>query len=219
MVTIDGRGPGGDTGPPRERSRAVRSGAVPSLADGFNARLESAAGLTDALSPGGTMVLAPGRSSGPGALNWLESCGKTQLAACVAESLWRSRKVELLVWVQATSRASVLSGYVEAAQDTVGADVAGDAEPAAARFVSWLGETSVPWLVVLDDVADRAALDGLWPSGPAGRVLITAPDPAAFAGEGLPVHPVAAFSAREALSYLMGRLTADPDQRIGAIDL
>ena len=31
--------------------------------------------------------------------------------------------------------------------------------------------------------------------------------------------PVGAFSPREALSYLMGRLTADPDQRLGAIDL
>ncbi len=31
--------------------------------------------------------------------------------------------------------------------------------------------------------------------------------------------PVGAFSSREALSYLMGRLTADPDQRLGAIDL
>src|SRR5262249_38675662 len=30
---------------------------------------------------------------------------------------------------------------------------------------------------------------------------------------------VGAFSPREALSYLMGRLTADPDQRLGAIDL
>ena len=31
--------------------------------------------------------------------------------------------------------------------------------------------------------------------------------------------PVPEFSTREALSYLMGRLTADPDQRLGAIDL
>jgi tetratricopeptide (TPR) repeat protein len=219
MVTVEGWGPADDTGQRRERTRAVRSGAVPPLADGFNARLETAAGLAASLAPGGTMVLGPGRATAEGSLSWLESCGKTQLAVCVAESLWRSGKVGLLVWVQATSRASVLSGYVEAALDAMGTDPAGAAESVAARFMSWLGETTVPWLVVLDDMFDRAALDGLWPSGPAGRVLITAPDAATFADEGLQVHPVAAFSAREALSYLMGRLTADPDQRLGAIDL
>ncbi len=33
------------------------------------------------------------------------------------------------------------------------------------------------------------------------------------------ICPVGVFSSREALSFLMGRLTADPDQRLGAIDL
>ena len=33
------------------------------------------------------------------------------------------------------------------------------------------------------------------------------------------VSAVPAFSIREALNYLSGRLSADPDQRSGAIDL
>ncbi len=102
----------------------------------------------------------------------------------------------------------------------MGTDPARDAGPLAARFVSWLGETSRRWLVVLDDLSDSADLEGLWPAGPAGQVLITATSPAILPGEHLAlVHPVGAFSPREALSYLMGRLTADTDQRLGAIDL
>jgi tetratricopeptide (TPR) repeat protein len=128
--------------------------------------------------------------------------------------------LDLLVWVDATSRASVLSGYVEAAVAAMGADPAGNAESIAVRFVSWLAETSRRWLVVLDDLPDAANLEGLWPGGPTGRVLITAPNPAIGSGEHPAlVLPVGVFSSREALSYLMGRLTADPDQRIGAIDL
>ena len=74
--------------------------------------------------------------------------------------------------------------------------------------------------MVLDDLRDAADLDGLWPAGPAGRVLITAADAAAVPGEPrVRVLAVPAFSTREALGYLSGRLTTDPDQRSGAIDL
>jgi tetratricopeptide (TPR) repeat protein len=128
--------------------------------------------------------------------------------------------VDLLVWIAATNRASVLSGYVEAAVVTMGIDPGGDAESIAARFVSWLGETSRPWLVVLEDQSDAADLARLWPEGPAGRVLITTADCAALASERRArVLPVGVFSPREALSYLRGGLTADPAQRLGAIDL
>jgi tetratricopeptide (TPR) repeat protein len=216
-VSADCREPAAE---PAGSGRPVRSGTIPALADGFNARLETAAGLASALVPGGTMVLVPGRTAAGGSLSWVESSGKTQLAVCVAESLWQYHKVELLIWVVATSRASVLCGYAEAARDAMDVDPMGDAEAVAARFVSWLAETSRPWLVVLDDLSDVANLDGLWPAGTAGRVLVTTANPAAFSAErGALVQPVGVFSPREALSYLMGRLTADPDQRTGAIDL
>ena len=197
----------------------VRSGAVPPLADGFSARPETAPGLAARLVPGAVVALVGGRAAAKRPRKRLESTGKTQLAVFCAESLWRSREVDLLVWVAATSRASVLSGYVEAAA-AIGTDPADVAESVAARFASWLGETARPWLVVLDDLRDAADLDGLWPQGPAGRVLITAPGEETVSGEPrAQVLPVGAFSTREALSYLMGRLTADPDQRHGAIDL
>ena len=198
----------------------VRSGVVPPLADGFSTRPESAPRLGAALVPGSAVVLVPGRRGGAGSRDWLGSCGKTQLAAFFAESLWRSREVDLMVWVSATSRSSVLAGYAEAAEAALGTDPSADAEAIAERLVSWLGETRRRWLVVLDDLTGTADLTGLWPAGPAGQVLITATSPAVLPTEYQAlVLQVGAFSSREALSYLMGRLTADPDQRLGAIDL
>jgi tetratricopeptide (TPR) repeat protein len=198
----------------------VRSGAVPALADGFSARAETAADLAAALVARAVVVLVPVRVAGERPGSWLESCGKTQLAVCVAELLWRLRKVELLVWVVATSRASVLSGYLEAAADAMGADPGDDGESVAARFACWLGQTSRPWLVVLDDLRDVADLAGLWPAGPAGRVVVTTGKEAAFAGEQRTlIHQVGVFGPDEALSYLTGRLTADPGKCPEAADL
>jgi tetratricopeptide (TPR) repeat protein len=208
---------------------------VPSLADGFTARPETAPGLAGALVPGAAVALIPAREARQagdaeqggdaeqageaGSPDWLASCGKTQLAAYAAESMWQSGDFDLLAWLDASSRASVLSGFVQAAAATASEHMA-DAESVAGSFVEWLGETSRSWLIVLDDLRDAADLDGLWPAGPAGRVLITTADPGTVSGAH-PVHtlPVPEFSTREALSYLMGRLTADPDQRLGAIDL
>ncbi len=77
--------------------------------------------------------------------------------------------VDLLVWVNATSRASVLAGYAEAFAEKRGTTSADSAETAAARLVGWLKQTSRPWLVVLDDVAAPEDLAGLWPGARPGR--------------------------------------------------
>jgi hypothetical protein len=125
----------------------------------------------------------------------------------------------VLTWVVASSRASVLSGF-GAAATAIGAGDAGDAESVAARFTDWLSKTARPWLLVLDDLRDATDLRGLWPSGPAGRLLITTANPEVLsAGRRALTLPVPAFSTREAMGYLSGRLGTDPDQRSGAIDL
>jgi tetratricopeptide (TPR) repeat protein len=213
---------------PGRLSWPVRSGTVPALADGFMARLETAPALAAALPAGAAVALVPDRASAPAAFpdpvatpdarDWLRSSGKTQLAAAFAESLWQSGGVDLLVWIDATSRASVLSGYAAATAAATGRDQASSCESVAAQFLSWLGETSRSWLVVLDDLADVADVDGLWPAGPAGRVLVTGADAAAIPS-GVQVVPVGPFSLREAISYLSGRLSADPDKRQGVIEL
>ena len=168
------------------------------------------------LEPGTVVALVPGPEGAGDPADWPRSCGKTQLAVYAAETLWQSRGIELLAWVNASDRASVLSGYAEAASQ-LGLDDGGDAELIAARFLAWLGGTARPWLVVLDDVRDAADLDGLLPGGPAGRVLVTAADAGAVPGARQVTVP--AFSLREAMSYLFDRLTTSPDQRNGAYDL
>ncbi len=150
---------------------------MPALADGFCARLETSPGLAAALPAGAAVALVPDRAAAPAThpgplaapdVDWLRSSGKTQLAAAFAESLWQSGGVDLLVWIEATSRASVLSGYAAATAAVTGRDQASSGESVAAQFLSWLGETSRSWLMVFDDLSDPASLDGLWPARLAG---------------------------------------------------
>ena len=204
----------------------VTSGAAPALADCFTPRPQSGPGSLDSLAPGQWLALttAPG---GTGAAartaqvrDWPGGTGKTQLAVHLAQT-WRKESPDgVLVWLAAASRDSALSGYRRAALARSGMVPAEDAETTAARFLAWLAETRQPWLVILDGVSDPAELDGLWPAGRGrarggdgrgrprgGRLTERA---------GLPVGP---FSPHEALTYLTARLSADPDQRLGAVDL
>ena len=196
----------------------ARSGTVPALADGYADRPETTPYLAAALPPGTAIALVPGRTADPAEPDWLRSTGKTQLAAAFAESLWQSGDLDLLAWIPASSRAAVLSGYAAATAAATGRDQASSSESVAAQFLGWLSETSRSWLVVLDDLADPADVDDLWPSGPNGRVLVTCADATALprSMQALPVGP---FNSREALGYLMERLSANPGQRLGAIDL
>ena len=200
----------------------VRCGAVPPLADRFSTRPETGPDLAMALDRSAVIALVPrSRRVGAGSSHdWLRCSGKSQLAAFFAESQWRARSIDLLVWIDASSTASILSGYVEAARLITGTRLPGVAESVASSFLNWLGETERRWLVVLDDVPDIEVLNGLWPGGPAGHVVITTANTQAMAGLGnVLVVEIGPFSRREAMSYLVGRLSSDPDQRRGAIDL
>ena len=149
----------------QQATPALRSGAVPPLADCFSTRPETRPGPLGALAPGRVVAL-----TGPAVRqqrhDWPGGTGKTQLAAYLAESVSQAGQVDLLVWVTATSRASVLAGYAEAFAGKMGTTPADNAETAAARLVGWLAQTSLPWLVVLDDVAAPEDLEGLWPARP-----------------------------------------------------
>src|ERR1035441_852011 len=205
--------------PAEPGTRRFRVGDVPPLAEGFTDRPDTARGIVDAVVPGASVALVPGSAFAEGPQNWLGACGKTQIAVIIAESLWRSAAIDILIWVNATSRASVLSGFVEASVASSGIEPTGTAESIVARFVSWLSATSQQWLVVFDDLPDSVGLDGLWPEGPAGRVLATSPHSAVIGRRGTQVMPVGFFSVREALNCLTERLSVNPAQRHGAIDL
>ena len=86
------------------------------------------------------MALVPGQASADAA-DWPGSSGKTQLAVDLAGSLWQSRAVDLLAWVTATSRASVLSGYAQAAAE-LGLDHGVMPRRWRPGSLAWLGGTS-----------------------------------------------------------------------------
>ena len=145
--------------------------------------------------------------------------GKTQLAAALAHDLWDNRAVDLLVWVKASSRNAIMTGYALTLAELGAADPGDDLLTGAQRFLAWLSSTERRWLVVLDDLADPADLEGLWPGGPDGRVVVTARRDDTLVAPNRRIAPVPAFSTREALAYLTARLATDPGQRTEALDL
>ncbi len=200
----------------------VRSGAVPPLADRFSPRTETAPDLKLALQGGSAIALSPRLGLREPGLDhdWLRCGGKTQLAVAYAESLWRDRAIDLLVWIDGSSTASILSGYAAAANAVTEAPTPGGAESVAASFLSWLGKTDRRWLLVLDDVPDSSVLHGWWPAGPTGQVIVTTQRDEPMARlQDVAMLEIGPFSRREAMSYLVGRLSDHPDQRRGVIDL
>src|SRR5579875_1495760 len=212
----------GGTPPP---APVLLSGIIPPLADPYFRRTETGTGLSAGPVPGHTVVLMHGEetAAAPAAQG---GTGKTQLAAGFARALRAAQAVAVLVWVTATGRDAVVTGFAQAAEAVGAADPGTAAEAAAERFAAWLAHTTRPWALIIDDLADPADLEGLWPAGPAGQVVITTRlPPKAFgagsqAGAADPrIVPVGGFSRREALAYLGSRLTDHPDQRIEALDL
>jgi tetratricopeptide (TPR) repeat protein len=201
-----------------------QTGLVPALADCFTPRPHTGPGQLAALPEGQCLVL----TGPPGS----EGTGKTQLAAHLARTWLTQTPDAPLIWLDAGSRDALLSGYTQAVTAaragawpmtiTIPADTgsADSAEQTAGRFLAGLAEASGPWLVVLDGLTDPADAEGLWPAGPAGRVLVTAAPGVTVPDDLNPViSSVGPFSSHEGLTYLMNRLSADPDQRLGAVDL
>ena len=183
------------------------SGIIPPLADSYFQRLETGVDLNAGLFPGETVVLTHGEETqaAPAAQG---GTGKTQLAVEFTHALRSIRAVDVLVWVIAASREALVARFAQAAGEVGAGDPDGDAQAAAARFTGWLARTERRWALILDDLTDLADLEGLWPVGPNGQIVITTRLPAAAFGvgahaaaSGLRIAPVGGFSRREALSY------------------
>ena len=130
--------------------------------------------------------------------------GKTQLAAAIHSN---AVSMDLRVWVSATSREAILAAYAQVA-DIVRAVPADDEGARATAFLAWLTTTQKPWLVVLDDVADPGDVQGLWPAGQSGRVMVTTRRrDAAMTGRGQVIN-VDVFIPAESSAYLADRLGA-----------
>jgi hypothetical protein len=137
--------------------------------------------------------------------------GKSQLAA----SIFRAEVyadaagpgVDVGLWVNASSRDGVVSAYARALAGVQPTRISvGDAEDRAADFLSFLATTEQPWLIVLDDVDDLAALDSLWPQGRGGRVLLTTRRGDSAAARRGELVKVGLFTPPQSLAYLRTKL-------------
>ncbi|MFK4222534.1 tetratricopeptide repeat protein [Streptomyces sp. NPDC019890] len=177
------------------------AGVVPRQAECFQHR-GAVEALERAVAGGGTAVLCQ-------VLSGTGGVGKTQLAAHYARRIWQEGAVDLLVWVTASSRESIVSSYSQLGACVTAAD-SSDPEQAASSFLAWAETTDRRWLIVLDDLADPGDLRGLWPpANPCGQVLITTRRrDAALGGRSRVRIDVGLFTPAEAASYLIAQLAA-----------
>ncbi len=198
----------------------LQSGPLPALTDNYCARTETGIALGNAPVAGEILVLAGPVPSDSVGQTITGGTGKTQLATAAALELMRTRSAELLIWVNASSRDAVLTGYARALADLQVAELTSDIESAGPMMIEWLASASRPWLVVLDDVTDPRDLAELWPQGARRRVLVTARSATAMPlGQSVRVREIGPFSHRESVNYLTAALKEDPDLRLGAPDL
>ena len=192
-------------------------GAVPGRALGFQERVE-ALRLRQALEGTGTAVVGQ-------VLSGLGGVGKTQLAAHHARTAFTDGRLDVLAWVDAASRQTILDGYTRAAVELLGVE---PDQYAAQRFLAWLAPAAARpvcrWLVVLDDLSDPADLNGLWPPDSAhGRTVVTTRRrDAALTGPGRRRVEVGVFTPAEAVGALHQALTerdhpAQPPEQIRAL--
>ena len=202
---------------PQRLPSAAVSGSIPPLAEAHSSRTESGASLGSVLIPAATVVLGP--DDQPPITSWRAGgTGKTQLAAAFTHALMARHEVDLVAWVPAATRESIVLGYARALGE-IGQGGTDEPDAAAGRFLDWLSRTDRRWLIVLDDLNDPANADGLWPRGGSGQALVTTEQDPLLRGHDRMMVSVGAFTQREALAYLTARLRGDSYQSTGALDL
>ncbi|WP_330286787.1 tetratricopeptide repeat protein [Streptomyces sp. NBC_00576] len=215
-------------GPQEPAAWPHQIGVIPPSADSFQHRAETEK-LQAATDGGGIAVLhqVPAGGGVPGqVLTGMGGVGKTQLAVDYARAAWVDGTLDVLVWITASTRLAVVTGYAQAGIELCRADP-GNPEQAARSFLAWLTPKAAAqlcrWLIVLDDVADPDDLRGLWPpASEHGRTLVTTRRrDAALTGDGRTLVEVGLFTKEEALAYLTAFLAAhgrtEPEAQLAAL--
>ncbi|MFJ3882416.1 tetratricopeptide repeat protein, partial [Streptomyces sp. NPDC090077] len=197
--------------------RGVLVGVPPLAASAFQPREVLRDRIDAAREGGGVVVLAQARRASAGVLSGMGGVGKSQLAAQYAHQAV-AESTGLVMWVPAGDSAQIVALYAQAAQ-RVGAVGATGADPDqdARAFLEWLATTDRTWLVVLDDVADPAAVGPWWPPARPGTGWTLATtrlhDPR-LTGGGRTRIDVDVYTPAEAVAYLHERVTADGGEHL-----
>ena len=113
----------------------ILSGQIPPVAASYVARQET--GLSLASLTTQTTLLVPAKDTAR-SLDGLGGTGKTSLAAALATECHDTRTAHLVLWVTATGRDAVLTGYAQALRDLGEGPYPGESpEHAADRFLNW----------------------------------------------------------------------------------
>jgi hypothetical protein len=139
-------------------------------------------------------------------LTGMGGVGKTSLARAYAQRHLDDYGV--VWWVRAEDPTTVDGEYRSLLELVHSADEAKLVRDAVQRANVWLSEQKQPWLLVLDNLPDAAALRGLFPAKGNGHVLVTSqagrwPNPGA-------VHHIAPLDTDAAVE-LLSAMSLDPD--------
>ncbi|MCK2245495.1 MULTISPECIES: hypothetical protein [unclassified Crossiella] len=141
----------------------------------------------------------------------------TQLAAALAHQWWRQATLDLCLWVDAGSRKAIKRAFSEAVQAIPGIEL-DHRGPPEFGFRTWLEQTLIRWLIVLDGLEQPGDLHELWPpASPTGATLITTRRrDGSLRGRRVELPP---WNAPESRAYLIRALTHTPHRLTGATEL
>ena len=187
---------------PPVASRPVRLSPRPAVLTGREQLLADLDALLSSGDPGGPRLVA---------LCGLGGAGKTSVAL---EYAHRHLPEVGVAWQFAAEDQAVLAaGFGDLAAE-LGAREVADARDPVASVHAVLATYPAPWLLVFDNVPERASVLGFVPPAGRGRVLVTCRNPAWPPGEVLEV-PV--LDTEIAADFLVSRID-DPD-RTSAVEL
>ena len=167
--------------------------------------------------PGAAVALVPESAQAGGAGGWAGTCGKTQMAAWLAESAWHSGGVEVLAWVAARAGRRCCRATRRPPRGWAWASRVTARRPRPVSRRGWGRRRAPGWLSWTASVIPPTC-EGLWPAGAAGRLIVTTAQPE-NAGAGRWCCRLASWRPVRPSRYLSDRLSADPDHRAGQMDL
>ncbi len=140
-------------------------------------------------------------------LTGLGGTGKSALAAHWARA--NAGRAELAWWFTAADRAALTAAMAARYRQVAARADDIEAEDGARALVTWLSNCPYRWVLVLDNAAGPAALDGLVPRSPRGQVVITSRF-AQWSGLTTEAHQLGALPAPEAAA-LLSAAAGQPD--------